>query len=197
MKRISIIVVVVVAGYYLFKGGGGGVSGTANFTVDGKQYDLDEMEFRVEVNPIIGQTHPETVITTGSPQAIRFIVRNKSWPNSKGGKGFSISWWMRSDNPMTALESCVGKTREYDRMETKTLNMRVMAEGKTMNSFDGQRSWVTIHDIENGFASGTFAGTLELDTWNPTTGNFDNEPGIVEVADGYFMVPISKLYQQE
>ncbi|MFC1573302.1 hypothetical protein ACFL6M_06855 [Candidatus Eisenbacteria bacterium] len=156
--------------------------------LEGETYHFTAMEFRIDVNPVIGQDIVRT-IEPGSVQPIRYVLQTKGYPRLKSGRGFIIAWWIDGDDPMKLLKSLEGKDLSCSDNDDVSLHYTLELDGKEIICNDGCDNRFTIDTVEENTISGTFEGeytTKGVDGYVP-----------VRIEGGSFEASITKMFRTE
>jgi hypothetical protein len=190
MKRIQVVLVSCVISLALLACGGGGdlSSGKAQLTLEGETYLFNAMEFRIDVNPVIGRDIVRT-IEPGKTQPIRYVLQTRGYPKLKGGKGFIIAWWIDGDDPMGLLKGLVGQNLTCKDQAAVSLHYTLEIDGKEIICIDRSENRFTIEKVEEDMISGTFEGEYA------TKGPDGYVP--VRIERGSFEASITKMFREE
>jgi len=176
-------------------GATGSNSGTAELTFNGKKYQIQHVEFAVEVNPVIGKPNLVRTIERGKPQAIRFSLRTERWGAKLwDGKAFVIAWWKDGDDPMKLLNDYVGRELTDDDRRDDAIYANFLLDGKSIEPAlaSGASSWIIIDKVEDGMVSGRFAGRFRL-----KDGKTFKSIGEATIEGGSFSAPLRINFERK
>jgi hypothetical protein len=172
-------------------GGSGSSSGAVEITFDGEKYLFKKAEFRIYVNPVLGQTVVRTV-EPGKVQAVRYNLHTENFSELHDGKAFVIGWWVDTDNPMETLKGYVGKEITNDETRPDDIYVNFLVDGKSIEVDNKYKSWIIIENVGEETVSGKFGGKFKVQD-----GKTFRTIGATTIEECSFEVPLRKDFKEK
>ena len=190
MKRLILILAIVTLLVVGCGGSSSDSSGTVEISFDGEKYRFNKAEFRIYVDPVLGQTVIRTV-EPGKVQAVRYNLHTENFSELHDGKAFVIGWWVDTDNPMETLKSYVGKEITNDETRPDDIYVNFLVDGKSIEVDSDYKSWIIIENVGEETISGRFGGKFKVQD-----GKTYRTIGATTIEECSFEVPLRKDFTE-